>query len=256
MSGPVIRLRGVTAGYSRAHPALRGVDLEVQQGEFLAVIGPNGGGKTTLLKTILGLLEPFEGTVEVLGEPPGRENRSRTGYVPQVIPQREFPATVMDVVLMGRLGRKALFRGFSADDRLLVAENLKKLGIEGLAGERMDRLSGGQKQRVLIARALAGNPDILLLDEPLASVDMQTQQSFYNLLAKLNDRMTIVMVTHDVGAVSSHVKSMACINTTIVSHGETISEDDVSRAYGCPFELVAHGVPHRVLGRPGGRDNA
>ncbi|HRW78657.1 MAG TPA: ATP-binding cassette domain-containing protein, partial [Candidatus Sabulitectum sp.] len=109
-------------------------------------------------------------------------------------------------------------------------------------------LSGGQKQRALIARALAGDPDILLLDEPLASVDPTTQQTFYDLLAELNERMTILMVTHDVGAVSSHVKSIACINATIVSHGETIGEDEVNSAYGCPFELVSHGVPHRVLG--------
>ena len=251
MKEPVISLQNITAGYSRAHPALRNVNLSVLPREFLAVIGPNGGGKTTLLKVILGLLEPFRGSVRVMGEPPGRENHSKMGYVPQVIPERAFPATVLDVVLMGRLGRKGLFRGFSGTDRKLAEENLEKLGVLQLSGERIDQLSGGQKQRILIARALVGNPDILLLDEPLASVDSQTQHSFYNLLAELNEKMTILMVTHDVGAVSSHVKSIACINSTLVSHGETISEDDVSRAYGCPFELVSHGVPHRVLGSAG-----
>ena len=178
------------------------------------------------------------------------------GYVPQVIPHREFPATVFDVVLMGRLGRKGLFRNFSCTDKSLAAENIEKLGIEELAGERIDQISGGQKQRVLIARALVGNPDILLLDEPLASVDSQTQHSFYNLLAELNSKMTILMVTHDVGAVSSHVKSIACINSTLVSHGETISEEDVNKAYGCPFELLTHGIPHRVLGSAKGKRNA
>ena len=248
MSNPVILMKNITAGYSRAHPALTGVNLEVQPGEFMAVIGPNGGGKTTLLKVILGILEPWHGTIRVFGRPPGRNNRARIGYVPQVIPDRVFPATVTDIVLMGRLGSKRLFRDFSGKDREFALENMEKLGIEDLAGERVDRLSGGQKQRVLIARALAGIPEILLLDEPLASVDSRTQQSFYNLLAELNSRMTILMVTHDVGAVSSHVKSIACINNSLVSHGETISEEDVSAAYGCPFELVSHGVPHRVLG--------
>lgn len=255
MINPVIELQNVTAGYSRAHPALLNVNLDIQPLEFLAIIGPNGGGKTTLLKIILGLLEPFEGMVRVMGESPGRHNHSRLGYVPQVIPDRVFPATVLDVVLMGRLGRKDLFRGFTGTDKDLAMQNLDKLGIEGLAGERIDQLSGGQKQRVLIARALVGSPDILLLDEPLASVDSQTQHSFYNLLAELNSAMTILMVTHDVGAVSSHVKSIACINNSLVSHGETISEEDVSRVYGCPFELVSHGVPHRVLGSQGEKRN-
>lgn len=251
MSEPVIELAGVKAGYSREHPALRSVNLKVERNEFLAIIGPNGGGKTTLLKVILGLLEPFSGKVRVFGEPPGRTRRSRLGYVPQVIPDRSFPATVLDVVLMGRLGAKPRFRGFGKNDRYLAMRMLEKIGIEGLACQRADRLSGGQKQRVLIARALAGEPEILLLDEPLASVDATTQHSFYNLLAELNERMTILMVTHDVGAVSSHVKSIACINATLVSHGETIGEDEVNRAYGCPFELVSHGVPHRVLGSSG-----
>ncbi len=251
MKETVIDLSGVTAGYSREHPALRSVDLTVERNEFLAIIGPNGGGKTTLLKVILGLLEPFSGKVRVFGEPPGRTMRSRLGYVPQVIPDRSFPATVLDVVLMGRLGVKRKFRGFGRKDREAAMGMLERIGIADLAEQRADMLSGGQKQRMLIARALAGEPEILLLDEPLASVDATTQHSFYDLLAELNERMTILMVTHDVGAVSSHVKSIACINATIVSHGETIGEDEVNRAYGCPFELVSRGVPHRVLGSSG-----
>jgi len=251
MNDTVIELTGVTAGYSRAHPALRSVNLKVERNQFLAIIGPNGGGKTTLLKVILGLLEPFSGEVRVFGETPGRIRRSRLGYVPQVIPDRSFPATVLDVVLMGRLGAKPRFRGFGRKDREAAMGMLEKIGIADLADHRVDMLSGGQKQRALIARALAGDPDILLLDEPLASVDPTTQQTFYDLLAELNERMTILMVTHDVGAVSSHVKSIACINATIVSHGETIGEDEVNSAYGCPFELVSHGVPHRVLGSSG-----
>ncbi|MCK5133173.1 MAG: metal ABC transporter ATP-binding protein [Candidatus Sabulitectum sp.] len=243
----LIELENITAGYNRDHPAIENVDLSVEKNDFVAIIGPNGGGKTTLLKVVLGLLVPYAGTVRVFGEEPAH-SRKNIGYVPQVIPSRTFPVSVLDVVLMGRLGSSGLFRRYSDEDRSIAIENLEKLGVFHLAKKRMDQLSGGQKQRVLIARALAGEPELLLLDEPVASVDTETQHSFYNLLSRLNNRMAVVLVTHDVGAVSSHVKSIACINRNLVSHGETISEEDVVRAYGCPFELITHGVPHRVIG--------
>ncbi len=250
----LIELSNVTAGYSRDHPAIEDIYLSVASNDFVAIIGPNGGGKSTLLKVILGLLTPFSGTVRVFGEEPSR-SRKNIGYVPQVIPSRTFPISVLDVVLMGRMSSSGLFRKYSKIDRKFAVQNLNKLGVAHLSGKRMDQLSGGQKQRVLIARALAGEPELLLLDEPVASVDSETQHSFYNLLSNLNNRMAIVLVTHDVGAVSSHVKSIACINKHLVSHGETISEKDVAQAYGCPFELIAHGVPHRVIGAREDRDH-
>ncbi len=243
----IIELRNVTAGYNRDHPAIENVDLSVEKNDFIAVIGPNGGGKTTLLKVVLGLLVPFAGSVRVFGEQP-EHSRKKIGYVPQLIPSRTFPVSVLDVVLMGRLSSSGLLRRYSSEDRAIALEKLENLGVHHLSKKRMDQLSGGQKQRVLIARALVGEPDLLLLDEPVASVDAETQHSFYNLLSRLNSRMAVVLVTHDVGAVSSHVKSIACINRHLVSHGEAIDESDVARAYGCPFELITHGVPHRVLG--------
>ncbi len=247
----VINLKGVTAGYQRNIPIVDDIDLKVNRGDFLAVIGPNGGGKTTLLRVILGLLEPWKGTVEVLGGPP-EKTRGRVGYVPQVMPEKTFPVSVTDVVLMGRL-RKARSPGrFSGRDRRKAEESLELLGVGGLADTDLNSLSGGQKQRVFIARALAGEPEVLLLDEPVASVDRETQDNFFNLLAELNDDITIVLVTHDVGAISSHVKNIACINRLLISHGDTISSESVSEAYGCPFDLISHGgVPHRILGRPG-----
>ncbi len=243
----LISLENVTAGYNREHPTIKNVSLDVGENDFLAVIGPNGGGKTTLIKVILGLITPFSGTVELFGEPPVR-SRKKVGYVPQIVPSRTFPVSVLDVVLMGRLSSTKKFGRYSHTDREAAIDKLEKLGVDHLASKRMDQLSGGQKQRVLIARALAGEPRLLLLDEPVASVDSETQQNFYNLLAELNEHLSVVLVTHDVGAVSSHVKSIACINTKLVSHGETISQHDVEKAYGCPFELIAHGVPHRVIG--------
>ncbi len=247
----VIELDGVTAGYDRNRPVIDAIDLTVCRNDFLAVIGPNGGGKTTLLKVMLGLLVPWEGTVTVLGSPPER-SRGSVGYVPQVIPEETFPITVMDVVLMGRLQSARRPGRFGRRDREAAVRNLERLDVGELAGSDMNSLSGGQKQRVLIARALAGRPEILLLDEPVASVDHETQESFFNLLAELNEELTVVLVTHDVGAVSSHVKNIACINRLLISHGDTITSESVARAYGCPFELISHGgIPHRVLGRSG-----
>lgn len=247
----VIRLKGVTAGYQKDIPIIKNIDLKVDRNDFLAVIGPNGGGKTTLLRVILGLLEPWKGTVKVLGGPP-QQTRGGVGYVPQVMPEKTFPVSVTDVVLMGRL-RKARSPGrFSDRDRRKAKHSLELLGVGELTDTDLNSLSVGQKQRVFIARALAGEPEVLLLDEPVASVDQETQESFFNLLAELNDDITIIMVTHDVGAVSSHVKNIACINRLLISHGGTISSESVSRAYGCPFDLISHGgVPHRILGRPG-----
>ncbi len=247
---PAIEIRDLSVGYRTGKPVLNNINLTVMQNDFIAIIGPNGGGKTTLLKAILGLIKPWKGKITIEGHPvASKAVRAGMGYVPQLIPGKLFPVTVMDVVLMGRLGNSGLFRHFSAADRSAAEKNLRRLGVDHLSNVNMYYLSGGQKQRVLIARALAGEPDILLLDEPVASVDHETQESFFNLLAQLNDSITIVLVTHDVGSVSAHVKNIACINRTLISHGETLSADAVSRAYGCPFELISHGVPHRIIGQ-------
>ncbi|MCK4506856.1 MAG: metal ABC transporter ATP-binding protein [Candidatus Aegiribacteria sp.] len=246
---PAIKITNLSVGYRTGQPVLKNINLTVMRNDFIAIIGPNGGGKTTLLKAILGLIKLWSGEISVFGYPVvSKDVRTRIGYVPQLIPGKSFPVTVMDVVLMGRLGNSGFFRHFTETDRSAAENNLLRMGIVHLSNANMDSLSGGQKQRVLIARALAGEPEILLLDEPVASVDHETQESFFNLLAELNDSITIVLVTHDVGAISAHVKSIACINRILISHGETLSADAVSRAYGCPFELISHGVPHRVIG--------
>ena len=254
---PAIEIRDLSAGYRTGQPVLKNINLTVMRNDFIAIIGPNGGGKTTLLRVILGLIKPWSGEIIVEGYPVvSKAIRAGIGYVPQLIPGKSFPVTVMDVVLMGRLGNSGFFRHFTETDRSAAEKYLLVMGILHLSNDNMNSLSGGQKQRVLIARALAGEPDILLLDEPVASVDHETQESFFNLLAELNDSITIVLVTHDVGAVSAHVKNIACINRTLISHGETLSADAVSRAYGCPFELISHGVPHRVIGHKHREDSS
>jgi len=249
---PAVDIRDLTVGYSHGSPVLEQVSLLLPGDGFMALIGPNGGGKTTLVKVMLGLLKPWSGYVRILGGDPSSTSR-RVGYVPQIVPGRRFPVTVMDVALMGRLGTTPPPRGYTATDREVTMENLSMLGVSLLADRPMDSLSGGQKQRVLIARALGTGPELLLLDEPVASVDRETQESFFNLLSRLNRDLAIVLVTHDVGAVSAHIKSIACINRVLVSHGDTLPAEAVASAYGCPFELVAHGVPHRVVGPPGDR---
>lgn len=238
-----VRIRGASFGYSPDRPVLSGIDFDVPIGDYVAVIGPNGGGKTTLLKLILGLRRPWTGSVEVFGGSPEKA-RGRIGYVPQWTGSNlDFPVTALDVVRMGLSGG---VRGAEAKKRALDA--MAGMEIAGLAERHAGSLSGGQRQKVFVARALVGSPELLLLDEPAASVDPAGQENFYELLKDLNDRVTIILVTHDVGAVSGHVKSIACLNSELVSHAGTLSTEALWKAYGCPVDLVSHGTPHRVLG--------
>ena len=229
--------------------ALRDVNLQVEEREFLAIIGPNGGGKTTLLKSILGLVQPDSGEIRIFGRS-GESARRSIGYVPQFSRfDRKFPISVEEVVLIGRLsGRSAWFSRFSLQDRQLVDSLLERLEIADLKHRQIGQLSGGQLQRVLIARALAVEPKILVLDEPTASVDSASKTRIYDLLKELNQEMTILIVTHDLSAVSSNIDKIACLNQQLFYHGRTELEAGlVEKVYGCPVDLIAHGVPHRVL---------
>ncbi len=234
---------------------LHDISITVPEGDFLAIIGPNGGGKTTLLRLILGLLKPDSGSISVLGESPAAA-RSRAGYVPQVTASRlGFPITVMDTVLMGMLHTRGIFQPYNSDDRDAAQEKLELLRVTNLAGRRIGDLSGGQRQRVYIARALASDPELLLLDEPAAGVDPENQENFFNILKDINSRTTIVMTTHDVGAVSSYISRIACLNVNIYLHDGRLTEETLAKVYGCPFDLITHGVPHRVLGQQGSKEH-
>lgn len=247
MTVPVIELRDVWAGYGH-EPILTGVSLTLAERDFVGMVGPNGGGKTTLLKLLLGLLEPIRGEVRVMGERPAA-GRRHVGYVPQVVTfDPDFPITVREIVLMGRLGRRSLFAGYNRVDRDSAGEAMRSMGIEHLADRAIGGLSGGERQRTFIARALASEPTILLLDEPTASVDSKVQAGVYELLRKLNERITILLVTHDIGVISSYVKTIGCLNRTLHYHGtRELTADMLEKAYHCPVELIAHGVPHRVF---------
>ena len=243
----VIRIRDLWAGYDD-DPVLENINLSVWESDFIGLIGPNGGGKTTLIKVLLGLLVPQRGDVQVMGKSV-EEGRQHIGYVPQVVIfDREFPISVWEVALMGRLGKRGLFRYYSAEDQEIAAEALRKVEMFDLRKRTIGELSGGQRQRVYIARALATQPDILLLDEPTASVDPQVSGSIFELLNELNQKVTILLISHDMSAISSYTKTVGCLNRRLFYHGgQEVTEDMVSAAYHCPIDLIAHGVPHRVL---------
>ena len=229
--------------------ALSNICLDINEGEFLGIIGPNGGGKSTLLKAILGLIPITSGSIQIYGDSSMRR-RTAVGYVPQFAKMdRRFPISVMEVVLIGRLRRGLpLFMRYSKEDKDMAYEQLKRVGIEHLAKRQISELSGGEFQRLLIARALTIQPKLLLLDEPTASVDVSSREQIYALLRELNKEMTIVLVTHDLLAISSEVKKLACLNEKLVYHGEPqLNEHIANTLYGCPVDLITHGVPHRML---------
>jgi zinc transport system ATP-binding protein len=244
----VITLEDVYASYNGVS-VLEGVSLHITERDFLGIIGPNGGGKTTLLKVILGLVKPDRGQVLVLHTPP-EKTRSRIGYIPQHnLFDREFPVSVWQAVLMGRNGTTGLFRRYSAADKEAAAHALEAVGMLAHRKRQVGKLSGGEQQRVFIARALVNEPAILLLDEPTASVDSAMQTEFYEMLESLKQSMTIVLVSHDMTAVSVFVDKIACLNCQLFYHGSPEIEAEVLEAtYKCPVQMIAHGTtPHRVL---------
>ena len=247
MEPHAIELKNVTFSYEKT-PILENATFSLKQGDFLGIIGPNGGGKTTLLKLLLGILEPDSGVIRVLGEVP-HDAKHRVGYVPQYTDLNlSFPVSAMDIVLMGRLRRSRIGKWYSGKDRTKAEEVLEKVGMWDHRHMHIGELSGGQRQRVFIARALATDPEIFFLDEPAASVDPEFETDLYSFLRELNKEVTIVLVTHDIGVISRNVKSVACVNRTMMFHEKgTISLEMIDMAYQCPVDLVAHGAPHRVF---------
>lgn len=235
--------------YYGKHCALENLTFSLQDKDYLGIIGPNGGGKTTLLKAILGLIQSNQGEIRVYGEELNFKKVS-LGYVPQSsFVERCFPVSVLEVVLMSFLpaGLK-IFHRYSSEDLLHARRLLSQTGIIHLQHRMISDLSGGEFQKLLIARALATNPRILLLDEPTANVDASSRDQIFSLLKELNSSMTIILVSHDLSAISAHVRSLACLDRKLVYHGSSeLTGNIVQELYGCPVDLLAHGVPHRVL---------
>lgn len=236
---PAIEVRNLDFSYEKT-PVLLNVNFSVNRGDFLAIIGPNGGGKSTLMKLIVGLLKPSAGEVRVFGEKVPSKKVS-LGYVPQnTNGNLEFPITVEETVATGL----PHFR----PDPPKVRELLETVRMEAFSKRRLGELSGGERQRVLIARALASEPQILFLDEPSSNIDAKGQEDLYGLLAQLNAKMTIVIVSHDLMVLSRHVKSVACVNREVHFHsGSEITPEMMQNMYGLEMELVAHDVSHRIL---------
>ncbi|WP_456379894.1 metal ABC transporter ATP-binding protein [Thiolapillus sp.] len=240
MTGNAIEIQELSFSYGKA-PVLDHVSLEVPEREFLGIVGPNAGGKSTLLKIILGLLKPRHGKVRVLGTTPIRAQRN-LGYVPQY-PEfaRDFPVTVEQVVLMGRLGQGRTIGGYSRKDRQISQRVMEETEILDLAQRRIGQLSGGQLQRTLVARALACEPRILLLDEPTANIDMRVENELFDLLKTLNQRMTILVVSHDIAFISGYVHRVACLNRTLICHRtENIDGQVIQQLYDGDVRMVAH----------------
>ncbi|MDE6500280.1 MAG: ABC transporter ATP-binding protein [Rikenella sp.] len=239
----LIRIKNLAVGYPGEAPVVSGIDLTIGDRDYIGVIGPNGGGKTTFIRTLVGALPPLEGRIERIG------GRVETGYLPQIKSiDRNFPISVEEVVLSGLAARKGLFGRYGRKDRARAVELLGEIDIGKLSRRSIGELSGGELQRVLLCRALISDPQLLILDEPTTFVDNRFEKELYELLAELNQRMAIVMVAHDLGTVSRYVKSMACINRCFHYHpSNTISAEQLTE-YDCPIQLISHGpIPHTVL---------
>lgn len=241
----LFEIGSLSAGYG-ANTVLKDIDLAVGENDFIGIIGPNGGGKTTLLKVILGLIKPMTGSI-IFNE--DLIKRNRIGYLPQMSAgDNSFPVTVSDVILSGLMINKSSVARIRSEDRRKAMDVAEELGLSGLRRSPLNELSGGQLQRVYLGRAIIGSPALLLLDEPDNFVDSTFENDFYQKLHELNNRMAIMMVSHDIGTISSHVKSFACVNRKLHYHPSPEITNEQLSAYDCPIQLVSHGrIPHTVL---------
>ena len=240
---PIIELKNVYAGYEQT-PVLHDINLSIHEHDFIGIIGPNGGGKTTLLKVILGLLKPEKGNV-VYHAP----KQNLFGYLPQNnrFDQR-FPISVKEVVLSGLMSEKRLFKHYKKEEHLKAEELLAKYGMGAYIKTPIGELSGGQMQRVFLCRAIISSPQVLILDEPTTYVDSNFEKEFYTILKELNKTLSIVMVSHDLGTICSYVKTIACVNRSLHYHNSNLISTEQLKSYNCPIEIISHGpVPHRVL---------
>lgn len=242
----LIEIKNTTAGYNST-VVLEDVDLLISDNDFIGIIGPNGGGKTTLLKVILGLIKPFKGEIEY--HPVNAHKKPNIGYLPQQFyADKKFPISVDEVILSGLIRYEKFIIRYSKSDKEKVKEVLEQMGIPGLRRKAFSELSGGELQRVLLARAVISSPKLLLLDEPNTYVDQRFENELFNYLKKLNENMAIVVVSHDAGIISSYVKTIACVNKKLHYHPSNEINNEILKAYNCPIDLITHGkVPHRVL---------
>lgn len=243
----LIRIKDLAIGYEGEPPVVSHINLTINEQDYIGVIGPNGGGKTTFIRTLTRALPPLAGSIEY-------EKGLRMGYLPQVKSiDKSFPLSVTDVVLSGLTAEKGIFGRYSKADRERAVALLNEIGVGRLAKRTIGGLSGGELQRVLLCRALISEPQLLILDEPTTFVDNKFEKELYELLAELNKRMAIIMVSHDLGTISRYVKSIVCINRCFHYHPSNVITPEQLRDYDCPIQLISHGtVPHTVLSQHSG----
>ena len=245
--GKILEIKSVFAGYND-DVILKDVSLDIFDDNFIGIIGPNGGGKTTLLNVILGLIKPFKGEVKFFDD--NRiERHNKIGYLPQLSKiDKKFPITVNEVVLSGLIYGLGLLKRYTKADKLKAEETLKQIGICDIKSTSIGELSGGQMQKVLLARAIVSSPRLLILDEPNTFVDNQFEGELYEILKELNKEMAIIIVSHDLGTIASYVKTIACVNGNLHYHKSNKITEKQLASYNCPIKLITHGeVPHTVL---------
>ncbi len=243
----LVEIRNLSAGYGQ-NIVLRDVNLTIQQFDFIGVIGPNGGGKTTLLKALLGLIPPMAGEI-IFEESMTGGSVHRIGYLPQINNiDRKFPVTVYDVVRSGLMSRKRLTGRYSNEENERANLLMDEMGISSIRNKAIGELSGGQIQRALLCRALINDPKLLILDEPNTYVDNRFERELYEKLKLLNEKLAILLVSHDLGTISTYVKSYACVNSSLHYHSGNTVTPELLKSYECPIQIISHGdIPHTVL---------
>ncbi|MDE5637448.1 MAG: ATP-binding cassette domain-containing protein [Alistipes sp.] len=244
----IIELRDVAVDYD-GYRALEGVNLDIRRDDFIGIIGPNGGGKTTLVNAILGNI-PHSGSIR-LSQELFRNGERLIGYMPQISTfDRSFPISVEEVVMSGLQSARGFCARYTREDRHWACELLAKAGIADTARKPIGEISGGQMQRAMLCRAIIADPRLLILDEPTTYVDNRFEKELYTLLQELSRRMAIVMVSHDIGTITSVVRSIVCVNRHVHRHDSNIITEEQLRNYDCPLQIISHGdVPHTVLER-------
>jgi zinc transport system ATP-binding protein len=238
----LIEIKNLSIGYN-GKKVLEDVNLNIEHNDFIGVIGPNGGGKTTLIKAVLGLIDKWSGQIKY------NIKKSEIGYLPQFTPfDKEFPISIKEVVLSGLTGKKGILKKYTETDMQQAEYLLQQAEIVELKNKPIGNVSGGQMQRALLCRALIGNPKLLILDEPGNFVDNKFEHELFKWLKKLNDKMAILMVSHDLGTISQHVKTIACVNFHLHYHKSNKITEEQLKHYNCPIKIIAHGdIPHQVL---------
>lgn len=249
MPQPIIEIKNLSAGYD-GKAVIHDINLTIYDRDFLGVIGPNGGGKTTLIKCILGLLKPMSGEIIYHQSSLNRKSSLSVGYLPQYSSiDRKFPISVEEVILSGLNVEKSLISRFSKEQHEKVKTVVQRMGLDGLEKRSIGQLSGGQLQRALLGRAIISDPSVVILDEPSTYIDKQFEARLYQLLTEINKECAIVLVSHDIGTVLQQVKSIACVNETLDYHpGSEVTGEWLEKKFHCPIELLGHGsLPHRIV---------